>query len=201
MQVESSVSIHVGMGARVSDDFLCRGRGQVLIGDYCSIEERVIVDLGTGGRGGLAMASRAKLKVGVIIRCYNGEVSLGHHSTVGDYCVLCAHGGVRIGAHVGIGSHCSFTASSHTRSHSDVPFRYQGETAVGITIGDDVWMGAGVRVLDGCNIGDSTTVGAGSVVTRSLPRQSVCAGAPCRPVRKLLPREQMVFTDGEALDK
>ena len=59
------------------------------------------------------------------------------------------------------------------------------EFAYPITIGNNVWLGAGVVVLPGVEIGNNTTVGAGSIVTRSLPANCVAYGNPCRVVRDL----------------
>jgi acetyltransferase-like isoleucine patch superfamily enzyme len=47
-----------------------------------------------------------------------------------------------------------------------------------VVIGDDVWLGAGVIVLDGANIGTGAIVGAGSVVTKNLPNYAIAVGAP-----------------------
>ena len=54
-----------------------------------------------------------------------------------------------------------------------------------ISIGDDVWLGAGVIVLPGVQIGDRVTVGAGAVVTTDLPSDTLAVGVPARPVRSL----------------
>lgn len=59
------------------------------------------------------------------------------------------------------------------------------EYARPIAVGINVWLGAGVIVLPGVEIGANTTVGAGSVVTRSLPANCVAVGNPCRVVRDL----------------
>ena len=53
-----------------------------------------------------------------------------------------------------------------------------------ITIGNNVWIGAGVIVLAGVTIGDNTVVGAGSVVTKSIASNTVVAGNPAREIRK-----------------
>ncbi|MCQ1060320.1 sugar O-acetyltransferase [Photobacterium sp. DNB23_23_1] len=59
------------------------------------------------------------------------------------------------------------------------------EFAKKITIGNDVWLGANATVCPGVTIGDNVVVGAGSVVTKDLPANTVCVGSPAKPVRTL----------------
>lgn len=54
-----------------------------------------------------------------------------------------------------------------------------------ITVEDGVWIGGGVIVLPGVTIGKNSVIGAGSVVTRSIPKNCVAVGNPCRPIRFL----------------
>jgi maltose O-acetyltransferase len=58
-----------------------------------------------------------------------------------------------------------------------------------ITVGDDVWLGSGVIVLPGVNIGDRSTVGAGAVVTGDVPPDTLALGTPARVIRHLNPPE------------
>ena len=62
----------------------------------------------------------------------------------------------------------------------------QGETMLGIHIEDDVWIGAGVRVLDGVKIGQGAIVGAGAVVTKSIEKFCVYAGVPAKKIKTRL---------------
>jgi maltose O-acetyltransferase len=58
-----------------------------------------------------------------------------------------------------------------------------------ITVGNDVWLGSGVIVLPGVNIGDRSTVGAGAVVAEDVPPDTLALGTPARVIRHLNPPE------------
>lgn len=62
-----------------------------------------------------------------------------------------------------------------------------------ITIGDSVWLGAGVIVCPGVVIGDNVVIGAGSVVTRDIPSNSVAVGNPCRVIRKITEEDRRYY--------
>lgn len=58
-----------------------------------------------------------------------------------------------------------------------------------ITIGDNVWIGAGAVVLPGVTIGDNTVIGAGSIVTKDIPANVVAVGNPCKVLRAINERD------------
>lgn len=92
---------------------------------------------------------------------------------------------VTFGNDVFIAPGCGF----HTAGHPlDAAQRRRGlEYARPITVGDDVWIGAGVQVCPGVTIGSNVVIGAGSVVTRDIPSDCVAYGNPCRVARRLVP--------------
>lgn len=57
--------------------------------------------------------------------------------------------------------------------------------SVPVTIEDDVWIGANCQILKGVTIGARTVIGAGSVVTKSIPADCIAAGNPCKVLKKL----------------
>ncbi len=68
----------------------------------------------------------------------------------------------------------------------DVEQRIAGlEYAYPVTIGDNVWISTGVLILPGVTIGDNSVIGAGSVVTKDIPSDSLAVGNPCKAIRKL----------------
>ena len=93
------------------------------------------------------------------------------------------------GAKVTIGDN-AFIAPNvgiYTAGHPlDAARRNQGlEYAYPVTIGNNVWIGAGVSILPGVTIGDNVVIGAGSVVTKDIPSYSLAVGNPCRVIRQL----------------
>lgn len=54
-----------------------------------------------------------------------------------------------------------------------------------VTIEDDVWIGANCIILKDVTIGARSVIGAGSVVTKSIPADCIAAGNPCRVIRKI----------------
>lgn len=111
----------------------------------------------------------------------------GYNITVGDYffanhnCQILDGAKVTFGDHVFIAPNCTFTTAEHAL---DAEQRNEGlEVALPITVGNNVWIGAGVIVLGGVHIGDNTVIGAGSVVTKDIPSGVIACGVPCKPVR------------------
>ncbi|MFJ9682796.1 acyltransferase [Streptomyces sp. NPDC101194] len=87
-----------------------------------------------------------------------------------------------LGNAVRIGAYSSLLGFNHSVA-PDLPVYQQPHTSVGITVGNDVWIGSHVIVVDGVTIGDHCVIGAGAVVTKDLPPWTVAAGNPARPLR------------------
>ncbi|MET7733251.1 DapH/DapD/GlmU-related protein [Streptomyces sp. NPDC005402] len=109
-----------------------------------------------------------------------GELTTGSDCTLNPFTTV--RGNVVLGAGVRIGAHTSLLGFNHSMAPDRPVFR-QPLTSRGIRVGDDVWIGSHVIVVDGVTIGDHCVVGAGAVVTRDLPAWSVAAGNPARVLR------------------
>ena len=118
----------------------------------------------------------------------------GYNISVGDYfysnhnLIITDGAEVTFGDNVFIAPNCCFTTAEHP---IDPEQRKSGlEIAKPITIGNNVWIGAGSTILARVNIGDNTVIGAGSVVTKSIPDNVVAVGIPCKVVRKITQEEK-----------
>lgn len=90
---------------------------------------------------------------------------------------------VHFGDNVLIGPGCYF----HTAGHPIDPDQRKQWLVYTkpITVGNNVWFGAGVHVLPGVTIGDNVVIGAGSIVTKDIPADCVAVGNPCKVVKKI----------------
>ena len=109
-----------------------------------------------------------------------GDVEAGPDSTINPFAVV--RGEIRLGAGVRIGAHSSLLAFNHGFA-ADRPVFRQPVTSKGIVVGDDVWIGSNVTVLDGVSIGSHAVIGAGAVVTKDVPEWAIVAGNPARVLR------------------
>ena len=112
---------------------------------------------------------------------YNIEVGENFYANVN--CVILDGAKVSFGDNVFIAPNCGFYTAGHPL---DVAQRNQGlEYAYPIRIGNNVWIGANVSVLPGVTIGDNCVIGAGSVVTKDIPANSLAVGNPCKVIRSI----------------
>jgi maltose O-acetyltransferase len=114
---------------------------------------------------------------------YGGNIYVGDHVYLNVLCTILDCNEVRIGHHVMIGPGVHIYTAAH---HLQAEPRIQGlEVARPVVIEDNVWIGGSAILLPGVTIGRNAVVGAGSVVSRSVPANRVVAGNPARLIRKI----------------
>ena len=114
-----------------------------------------------------------------------GDVIIGEESYINSGTVIYSGNGVRIGKQVLIAANCTLAPVNHAFKLRSIPIKEQGFKASkgGIIIEDDVWLGAGVIVLDGAHIKKGAIVAAGSVVKGEVPEYAIVAGNPIKVIK------------------
>lgn len=114
---------------------------------------------------------------------YGYNIRVGNNFYANFNLVILDEAPVAFGDNVFIAPNCGFYTAGHP---IDAAERNKGlEYARPITVGDNVWIGAGVSVLPGVSIGDNCVIGAGSVVVKDIPSNSVAVGNPCKVVKTI----------------
>lgn len=114
---------------------------------------------------------------------YGYNIIVGKNFYANFNLVILDEAPVTFGDNVFIAPNCAFYTAGHPLSPEE---RNKGlEYAHPITVGNNVWIGGNVSVLPGVTIGDNCVIGAGSVVVRDIPANSVAVGNPCKVVKTI----------------
>lgn len=111
-------------------------------------------------------------------------LTIGSDFFIGTHCYLNGAGGLTLGDRVTV-AHGAMIFSDSGPNTSPWLQQHFPITSAPITIGDDVWIGAGAMILPGVRIGNRCVIGAGSVVKDDVPDNTVVAGSPARVIRTL----------------
>ncbi|UVS28912.1 acyltransferase [Bacteroides fragilis] len=159
--------------------YLKRGKGSVI---YRSVRQ----DLPP-----FNLFSLGKYSVVEDFSCLNnavGDLIIGEYTRIGLGNTII--GPATIGNHVNLAQNVTVTGLNHNYQDADKRIDEQGVSTQPITIEDDVWVGANSVILPGVTLGKHCVVAAGSVVSRSIPPYSVCAGSPAKVVKQFNPESR-----------
>ena len=114
---------------------------------------------------------------------YGSNVSFGKDCFVNINCYFMDGAKISLGNNVFVGPSTGFYTANHPL---DFERRNIGlEKALPITVGNNVWFGANVNVMPGVTIGDGSVIASGTVVTKSVPNNSLVAGVPGQIVKTI----------------
>lgn len=148
----------------------------------CVIEDLASLTVRGDASSGIVLGDGVFVGRGTVIYARFGKINIAKHATISSHCrIATANGTVSIGQYVQIAAFCYVGGSDHHFSRLDVPMALQGSKAKGgVTIEDDVWVGAHTFVKDGVTIGRGSIIGACSFVNSDIPPYSLAYGCPAK---------------------
>lgn len=161
------------------------GELPLVIGDGSHIRENSVIYAGSTIGKGLQTGNNAFIRENNIL---GNNVSVGTNAVlepgnlIGDNTrihSLCFLENTRIGKNVFLGPNVVFTDDLHP-----VCPRFE-ECVRGAVIDDNVSIGANTTFLPGVKVGKNSLIGAGSVVTKDIPKDSVATGVPAKVIKKI----------------
>jgi len=175
----------VGKGVIFGRNITIRHPKKITIGDNTVIDDNVVLDAKGEKNEGIQIGENVYIGRNTILSCKEGSIYLEDFCNISANCMLLSETEVRLGKFCFLAGQCYLVAGgNHSFKDISIPIMFQPSYSKGgITVGEDVWLGAGVIVLDGANVGKGTVVGAGAAVTESLPEYSVAFGSPAKKVK------------------
>ena len=147
---------------------------QVYIGDQVSL----IVEKGAA----LHIADHSFIGESCYIKCFGGQIEIGRDVSINSKSFINGCGGVTIGDNTRIGTQSIIIASNHKFDDPNV-FVKDAITKQCVQLGENIWLGARVTVLDGVQIANDTVIGACSLVTKPLTESGVYVGVPAKKMK------------------
>jgi acetyltransferase-like isoleucine patch superfamily enzyme len=163
-----SVGKNVSFGMNVA----LRHPRKIHIQDNVVIDDACLLDAKGSTNKGIFINSGVFIGRNTILSCKNGDIYIGDNANIGFNSEIYSASTVRVGKNILIAAYTYLIGGDHDFLDTEK------RSSKGIIVEDSVWLGAGVKVLDGTTIGRNSIVGAGSVVNRPVPPSSVAWGTP-----------------------
>jgi acetyltransferase-like isoleucine patch superfamily enzyme len=174
----------VGKGVIFGKSLTVRHPQKISLGDNVIIDDYAVLD-GKGSQDNfIEIGNNVIVGRSSVISCKNGNITIGDNTNIAMNCFIQSAKDVTIGKNVLFAAYCYIIGGGdHMTDRTDIPIIAQGQVVKGITIKDNCWLGAGVKIQDGAVVGRDSIVGSGAVVTGDIPEFSVAVGIPAKVIR------------------
>lgn len=177
-----------GRGVLFGAFMVVRQPHRITIGDRVVFSDRCALDArNEASDRAIALGDDVICSDGAMISCRGANITVGSNVGIGPQTILLATDecDISIGDDVAIGPRCFIIGGgNYNYDRLDIPIWKQGSKRdSGVTLKDDIWLGANVSVLSGVTVESGTVAATGAVVTKSMPRNGIIAGVPAKVVK------------------
>jgi acetyltransferase-like isoleucine patch superfamily enzyme len=148
-----------------------------MIDDNCLLDAKGIKNKGIRIGNGVFLGRNS------ILSCKEGDIVVEDNVNIGFNCEVVSLSKVSLGKNTMLAAYAYVIGGGHKHDRHDIPILDQDRISNGISIGEDVWLGAGSRIMDGTKIGNHSIIGANAVVTKDIPEFSIAVGIPAKVTR------------------
>ena len=177
-----------GRNVFFGSDITLRHPHKIKIGDDVVIDDGCVLDAKGLSNHGITIGNGVFIGRQSSLNTKDGDIKLEDGVNIGAFCTVFSASQVRCGKNTLIAAYSYLVGGGHDMTDTETAVINQDRPSLGITIGDNGWIGTGVSILDGVTIGHDVVVGANSVVTTNIEDFAVAAGSPAviRRVRQTI---------------
>lgn len=129
---------------------------------------------------------------------YGKNIEVGENFFANYNCTILDVGKVIIGNNVMFAPNVSLYSAGHPIHPQSRNSGY--EYGIGITVGNNVWIGGSVVINPGVHIGNNVVIGSGSVVTKDIPDNMIAVGNPCKVIREITEEDKKYYYKNKVFD-
>ncbi len=159
-------------------DITLRHPHKIRIGADVVVDDGCVLDAKGTSNAGITIGDGVFLGRQTSINTKDGDIVLENGVNIGAFCMVFSASHVRVGANTLIAAYTYLVGGGHDITSTGKAIVDQDRPSVGITVGPNGWIGAGVSILDGVTVGHDVVIGANSVVNRDVADDAVVAGSP-----------------------
>jgi acetyltransferase-like isoleucine patch superfamily enzyme len=157
---------------------------KIELGNQVIIDDNTVLDAKGESNSGIIFGDHVYIGRNTIVYCKNGDISIGESVNISSNCQIFSSNSLTFKPGTVVGAFSYFLSGGEYDINDATPFAQQSGmcTKGPLTIGENVWVAAHVSVLDAANIGDNCVIGAGAVVNKPIPENSIAVGVPAKVV-------------------
>ena len=158
---------------------------KIVLGDGVVLDDNSVVDAKGADNSGIVLRDRVYVGRNTIVYCKNGDIEIGENVSFSANCIVFSSNKLTMMKNSVVAAFVYLLSGGEYDLDDLTPFALQKGTCTKgpLEIGEDCWLGAGAKVLDGANLGDRCVIGAGAVVNKPVPANSIAVGIPARVVK------------------
>jgi len=173
----------MGENCFIENNVRFRVPGSIFLGDRVFIDENACLDA-TYPSSEIRLGNDVRIGRNSVLKASIGKIIVHDGVHISRSVHLGGGGGIEIGKNSLLGDKVELISSQHVHDDPSMPIKLQGSRFGKIVIEENVWLGAMAIVLPGVQIGNGSVIGAGAIVTKDIPSDSVATGVPAKVTRK-----------------
>ena len=158
---------------------------KIALGDGVVIDDGAMIDAKGADNAGIVLGDRVYVGRNTILYCKNGDISIGENVSFSANCIVFSSNRVIMKKNSVVAAFAYLLSGGEYDLGDPTPLALQKGTCTKgpLEIGEDCWIGAGAKVLDGASLGDHVALGAGAVANKPIPAKSIAVGVPARGIK------------------
>ena len=181
-----SLFANIGRNVVFGKNITIRHAHKIRIGDNVIIDDNCVLDAKGDSNHGITIGSNVFIGRNTIVYTKNGDIAIGHRVNLSSNCQVFSSNKLTFKDDTVVGAF-SYFLSGGEYDYTDTTKKFSEQSGTQtrgeLVIGANCWISAGVKVLDAASIGDHCVIGAGAVVNKPVPADSIAVGVPARVVK------------------